>query len=535
MKLLKAILASGVLASLASCASMNPPEGGPRDLVPPVLLSSNPQDQQLNVSTNSITLEFDEEVQQNNLNKELLITPSVENRYKILPNKNQLTLEFEKPLEENTTYTLNFREGIVDITEKNKAKNLKLAFSTGSFIDSSRVSGTVVNLMKQTPEKGAVVALYRAEDTLSIRKNRPYYLTTTDDAGNFEIENVKEGNYRVYGLVDKNNNMYYDSEEERIAYLPQPLRITPDTEPVKLQTVRIDTKKPILLRRETYSDRFIANYNEGIQSFSVKPLESTADSTVSEIILEGKAAQLFKTPKFEGGKTVLTAVDSAGNIAIDTLQIAFQGKRAQLIKGAQLKVINGKSGKYRPGQPVVVELQTPVKITGEAPLMLMADTTVLTQLTYPNDISLSKANTELRFNLPSVNNRVKQVTLLIDSTAVVPMEGEPLSYPKLNIGISEEKGAGSFRGIVKTEYSSYIVQLLNSNFKVVDQVRNQRNFQFKNLEPGAYTIRVLIDEDNDGEWEKADPAFERAPEKVYVFPKAIDARANWEIEEILEF
>src|SRR5690606_27675042 len=123
----------------------------------------------LNVSTNTITLVFDEEVQQNNLNRELLITPNLENRYRVKNNQNELQLIFEKPLQDSTTYILNFRKGIQDITEKNVAEGLKLAFSTGSFIDSSRVSGTVVNMLTAEPMKETIVALYPANDTLSIR------------------------------------------------------------------------------------------------------------------------------------------------------------------------------------------------------------------------------------------------------------------------------------------------------------------------------------------------------------------------------
>ena len=116
------------LALLTGCASINNPEGGPKDETPPKLVSSNPKDQQLNVKTNIITLDFDEEVQQNNLTKELLITPNLENKFKVRSDNNQLQLVFDKPLQDSTTYIFNFRKGIQDITEKNVAQDLKLAF-----------------------------------------------------------------------------------------------------------------------------------------------------------------------------------------------------------------------------------------------------------------------------------------------------------------------------------------------------------------------------------------------------------------------
>lgn len=539
MKLTRAAIVAGILTGITACATINAPEGGPKDLKSPTLQASSPQDQQLNVKTNTIRLVFDEEVQPKNLQKELLITPYVNNTYEIRSDKNELTLEFEEPLQDSTTFSFNFREGIVDITEQNKAAGLKISFSTGSFIDSSSVSGRVVNLLKQTPEKGAVVALYQADDTMSVRKHRPYYLTNTDSSGNYEIENVKQGNYRVYALVDKNTNTFYDNEEERIAYLTEPIQILPGTDSVLLQTVRLDTKKPILLQREKYIDRFVANYNEGIQQFFARPVAGSADTLLHRGRPDGKAVELFKTANYTGGQTILTAIDSSGNIATDTIEIAFEGKRTQRVRGAQLKVMNNSTkSSYRAGQPVTLELETAVRITGNTPVTMMSDTVVLMQLTYPEQVTLDRTSTELSFNLPAINNRVKQVSILLDSTAIVPLVGEPLSFTPVNVAIAEASGSGTgtISGAVTTNSKSYIVQLLNSDYKVVAEKKNVAQHLFKDIEPGPYRIRVLVDENNNGKWDNGDPEMKQAPEKVYIYPEVIDVRANWEREDIdLEF
>ncbi|TPE45554.1 Ig-like domain-containing protein [Pontibacter mangrovi] len=531
MKLIQILISAAALTAMASCATQNPPEGGPRDEEPPKLLKSTPADQQLNVKTKTVVLEFDEEVQQNTLNKELLITPNINNPYKVIPDKRTLTLEFEEPLQDSTTFTFNFRQGITDITEKNKAQNLQLSFSTGSYIDSSRVSGTVVDLMTQTPEKEALVVLYRTDDTLSIRKNRPYYLTNADAQGNYSLQNVREGSYRMYALVDKNNNSYYDNEEEKIGYLAEPIIITFSTDTVKLQTVRIDTKKPILLKREKYSDRFIAGYNEGIQDFYAVS-EAGKDTLMSKVSADGKDRQLFKTEKFAGGKTILAAVDSSGNISTDTLEIAFEGKRPATIKGAALKVLNSQQTSYSVGQEVTLELETPVKITKNSPITLMGDTVVLQQLKYPEEVKLDETKTELRFNLPNLGRQQQQVTVVLDSTAIQPLQGEPLSMPQLQLGIAEGGGTGNLKGDIKTEYKSYTIQLLNDKYKVVKESGPGNSYRFKNVAPGTYYLRVLIDENNNGKWDKADPEFKKAPEPVYLLPNTVEVRANWDVEDL---
>ncbi|GAB3195027.1 uncharacterized protein (DUF2141 family)/methionine-rich copper-binding protein CopC [Pontibacter aydingkolensis] len=537
MKLTQIILILSTTFIAVSCASVSAPEGGERDQTPPTLQSSNPKDQELNVRTQTITLTFDEEVQQNKLNTELLITPNTDNKYKLKTNRNVMSLEFEKPFLDNTTYTFNFREGVTDITEKNKAANLRLSFSTGSFIDSSKVSGTVVDLFTQQPQKGVIVALYPTRDTLSIRKNKPYYQTQTDDAGKYELTNVKEGDYRIYALADKNNNAFYDNEDEKIAYLAQPINITATTEPVTLELIKIDTKKPILLRREFYTDRFTGNYNEGIRTFRANPVQAPTQKLNYKILTDGKAVDLFKTQNYTGGKTILTAVDSAGNITADTVDIKFEGKRASRIKGAQLKVTNTRNSQnYAAGSEVTLELETPVTITGKEPVSILSDTIVAAKIRYPEELALDSTRTEMRLRIPKLKGQTRNISIVIDSTSVRPLEGAPLSFSRIPLTLAESGGVGSVRGTVSTKYTSYSIQLITQDYKVVQEVNNTKAFQFKNITPGTYRIRVLIDENNNGKWDAGDPEFKRQPEKVYLYNKTLDVRANWEMEgEKLEF
>ncbi|QCR23992.1 Ig-like domain-containing protein [Pontibacter sp. SGAir0037] len=539
MKFINILATAVTLFTVVSCASVSAPEGGPKDETPPTLVSSNPTHQSLNVSTNIISLEFDEEVQPNNLTKELLITPNISTRYNVVSKRNRLDLVFEKPLEDSTTYTFNFRKGIVDITEKNQAEGLLLIFSTGNFIDSSRVSGNVVDLMRQTPEKEAVVALFPTSDTLTIRKNRPYYQATTDEEGNFAFENVKEGEYRIYALMDKNNNSFYDNESEKIAYLNKPIMVTPQEQNVKLQTVRIDTKRPILSKRDRYTDRFIANYNEGISRFTARA-ETGQDTLIHKVQEDGRAIEIYGSRTFTGGRAILTAIDSAGNTAQDTIQILFEGKRAQKIRGARLKPRTlTSSTNYRTGQPVTLELETPVNISAGAPIRLLADSVEIKAYQYPEEITVDQTTTELTVVLPAVNvNRGTNFAFTLDSTAIVPVQGNRLSFQNVPVTIAEAKGTGSIRGTIETLYTSYFLQLLNDKFQVVQQLRTPANkrFEFRNLEPGTYTIRVLIDENNDGKWNEPDPDLVREPEKVHLHPKTFDVRANWDMaDEKIEF
>jgi uncharacterized protein (DUF2141 family) len=536
MKIFNIFLATAAIATISSCASINNPEGGPKDEEAPILLASNPTQKELNVSTSTITLDFDEEVQPNSLLKELLITPYTDNKYRVKTSKTRLELIFEEPFEANTTYTFNFRKGIEDITEKNKAEGLMLTFSTGSFIDSSRVSGTVLQLLTQQPEKEAIVALYPTSDTLSIRKSRPYYQTQTDASGAFSFENIKDGEYRIYALTDKNNNSLYDNEDERIAYRSEPVKVTYQVNEVVLQTVRIDTKRPVMGRRERYTDRFVANYNEGLESFVARPVDSPKDTLIHKISADGKVIDVFGDNRFTGGRALFTAIDSAANRTVDTVLIAFEGKRAQRIQGAKLKEgINTTNGTYSEGQRITIELETPVKITSKEPVRLLADSIEIVRLSYPAQVRLDRSATELSFVMPKWTNRIRQATIVLDSVGIVPVQGAGLNFTPIQVTVAEAGGTGSLRGTLKTQNKFYIVQLVDSQYRVKREVRNVKTYDFKNVDPGSYFIRVIIDANNNGKWDGGDPAFLREPEQVYLHEKKLDIRANWEMEENIEF
>ncbi|PVY40477.1 Ig-like domain-containing protein [Pontibacter virosus] len=538
MKLVNSIFLAATTIIVASCASINNPEGGPKDEDAPELLTSNPKPQELNVSTRTITMDFNEEVQPNNLQKELLITPFTDNKYQVRLSRTRLELVFEEPFQENTTYTFNFRKGIQDITEKNIAEGLGLTFSTGTFIDSSRVSGQVLRLLTQQPENEAVVALYPTNDTLSIRKSRPYYQTQTDANGEFVFENIKDGEYRIYALTDKNNNSLYDNEDEWIAYRGEPIRVTSEEQDIILKTVRIDTKRPLLQRRERYTDRFVANYNEGLESFSATAVDSPKDTLIYKISSDGKIVDLFGDNRFKGGRAILTALDSAANRTVDTVQIAFEGKRAQRVGGARLKTNGngtGNNNTISEGQLVTIELETPVRIQSKEPIRLLVDSTVVARLTYPDQVKLDRSGTELSFAMPRWTNTMREATIVLDSAGIVPVQGEQFSKPAIQITIAEARGAGTLRGAVKTQQTNYIVQLVDNQYRVKNQVRNAKTYNFRNIDPGTYFIRVILDANNNGKWDGGDPELVKEPEQVYLHDKPLEIRANWDMEENIAF
>ncbi|MFC7666663.1 Ig-like domain-containing protein [Hymenobacter humi] len=451
-----------LVALLESCAAVAPPLGGPRDRTPPRLVSSSPDSAARNVKQQFVRLNFSEAVVTKDLSKNLLITPqlSADNSYKLREDRNSITLLFDKPLDENTTYSFNFREGVVDITEGLPARNAALNFSTGAVLDSGKVSGTVTDVLTAKPIAEASVGLYRDADTAGVKRGRPYYTVLTDKEGKFSLGFLKAGPYKIYALADKNNNGRYD-EGEKIAYLPAPITIAGSTAaPVSLVLTQPDRRPPLLTTRQPSPTQLRLSFNEGLRSAALAPLGSgQAPAAVAEALLltdRGRTVVLFKTPEVGDGRYLLTTADSTGNVGRDTLQVKFPVPPATARKTVSppLYSVEGSPRTvYSEGQ-VKFSFAVPVRLAAGKPFgTLIEDSTRRRPLRVPADGTLSPDRTALtvRFNTKAR----KRLDIVLDSTALTAITGQPLRLRPLRLGISEQDVSTSLSGTITTKEKSF--------------------------------------------------------------------------------
>src|SRR5690606_8754294 len=204
------------------------PMGGPKDEDSPLLLSSSPKNESLNSKPTTIDLVFNEYIKIENPTKQIIITPKIQSdEVEFLATKNRLSIKLNQELEDSTTYVFNFQKSVQDITESNPVNNLKLVFSTGSEIDSLKFSGSLSYVFPRD-EKDIVdvlVGLYPAADTTNIFSAAPYYIAQTDSLGNFEITNIKSGEYRAYAFHDDNNSLKAEFRSEAYGFLNENIQL----------------------------------------------------------------------------------------------------------------------------------------------------------------------------------------------------------------------------------------------------------------------------------------------------------------------
>lgn len=224
-----------VIIGFYACASTGMPDGGPYDETPPKFVRANPEPNATNNKRKKISIEFDEYIKLDNPSEKVIISPPQKEAPEVKVSGHRVLVEFFDTLRENTTYTVDFGDAIVDNNEDNPLGNFAYAFSTGAHIDTMEVSGTILNAENLEPVKGIQVGLHQNLEDSAFVKLPFDRISRTDSRGHFTIRGVAPGKYRIYALMDGNQNYLFDSKTEAIAF--QDSLVIPDMR----QAVRQDT------------------------------------------------------------------------------------------------------------------------------------------------------------------------------------------------------------------------------------------------------------------------------------------------------
>jgi uncharacterized protein (DUF2141 family) len=509
-----------------ACANIQTPSGGPSDKKAPQLKSSTPKQNSLNFQGTDIILEFDEQVNADKLKSSLVITPlKEEDDFKVKVKKKTVFILFERKFQPNTTYTLNFSDAIVDLTEKNVAQDLTLSFSTGSYMDSIALSGNVKDLKTNTPLQNITVALYQSGDTSSLKKGKPEYFNLSDKTGAFNFRNLKNGQYDLYAFQDKNKNVHYE-ENETIGFIEN-FDLNKNKSNVIISLTVLDTRPPELTYILPGNEKTEIKFNEGIVLKSI--YYQSSDIPIAYLITED-AKSIFvynNLITYDSLPINLEVSDSTGNITNLKKNIIFE-KNTQK-KEALASKVEPLDYKLDPGYiNIKITFNKPIK-SFKNNIKVYADKTL---------IELDDSNYVWNINktMLSINKKIKQADSVIIETnknTFISTMNDSLASQILKFSTKKEEDYGIIRGTADTKQSSYILELLDNSYKPIKSLKNIRNFSFTYLKPATYNIRVIIDENNNGKWDNGNLELNQEPEKIIYAKEKIQLRANWEIENIV--
>lgn len=499
-------------ALMYSCANPVAPTGGEKDTEPPVLLTNKPLNGTTNLSEGKIELTFNEYIQLTKTEDKLLIIPPMAVKPTFIIKGKKILIKLPDNLAENTTYNFTFLGAIRDYNENNATEYLSYVFSTGDKIDSSSISGTVKLAADNSVVEKATVGLYLATDTGILTDIKPRYLAKTNSSGQFKINFIKDGEYRLAVIKEENNNLLYDKESEKVSLITNPILIEGNV--VLEQELIIFQSEPKI----KVLDYALKGNNKVAIAFSkpVAVLQLDIDNyNVNDVFYFN---ELQDTLFYHWSDTSLTAANyyfELNNEVKDTLQVSYAGNRLKT------KISLAKNEIFSNGSLVV---QFPFIITSvDENKVFIKDS--INNINYKYNIEKNLMYFESEFE----SNKAYEIQF--DSTAVKYFNGFVNDKKVLIFNATEAISLGNL--ILSLDYikqNNLVLHLLNKTGVIVKQISidNTTDLTIKNLEPGAYSLKIFKDTNGNMKWDTGSFYENREPEKNLVFIKSIDIKNNWD-------
>jgi len=550
MRIKTSFILLGIIAAtmIYSCAKIGSPTGGPKDSRAPKIEYSDPLNGSVNFNQKSFDIQFDEYVQLNNIQQNLIISPPFSEKPQVKIKGKGIRVILPEAPRENTTYSFMFLNAISDITERNEIASLVYAFSTGDQIDSLSIKGTVTDAFSTKPVDGVYVMLHTADNDTAFRTSIPEYLTITDKQGNFEFQYIAEGQYQIYALDDANYSYNFDQPNEKIAFLdsliiPKAERIFIESDSV-FETVYFPGNIQLRLFEETQSNQYIKEEarphparidvvfqqaEDSLISWSSPDLPTNAVITqfsenkdsLSLLIQDENYATLDSISLYVN---YFTHIDSIGWTQ-DTLLFPYPELKNELLK-IESNLTQGKLHYYQTLQFDFLALINRLDVDKMAFYYQKNDSTEISQAFRIDTLKQGQA---LQISSKLLEGETYRV--MFDSAAITDVIGQTNDSLNFEFMYRKISSYSSLKLNVNTPISNFFCELLSGDNVIQTAKPNANNLvEFKFLEPGSYRVRLIDDENKNGKWDTGSLDMEKQPEHIIYYPDQIELRANWEQE-----
>ncbi len=523
-----------LLAFLSQCANPIAPTGGPRDEVPPIVIKEESTPNfQTNFEKQEIILTFNEWVVLKDVFNQVVVSPPLASGPEVNIKKKSVIFEFdeEEQLREEATYTINFGDAIQDLTEGNPALDNRFVFSTGDFIDSLVVNGSIEDALTGEPVEDVIFALYDNLADSVVRTERPFYFGKTNKAGRFKVENIKSDTFKVFALKDANRDLKFNQASEAIAFLDSFLVLPQDSLSIQL---RLFTEEPPLRLESFFNDRYgllKLSLNKEVPKTGV---QITSNDGEADFIREydKDTLKLWYNSLADTSSVAYVRYDTIIN---DTVRISQQTREA-FLENAQLRYDPASAQRPRrtinPAKPIEVIFRHPLANFTDSLVRVYADTTK--RQIFPTisiDTALSRralliypwqASVEYQLEvLPGAFEDIYGLTNP-DTLSQTYLGGAAKDYGAILINLSE---------LDSTE--QYVVQLLLNGKDLIQEFvvsdKKSESITVKSLQPGKYEVHVITDKNRNSRWDTGSYDLGRQPEP-YLRETVKQLRANWEVE-----
>ncbi|WP_426090727.1 Ig-like domain-containing protein [Flavobacterium sp. DSR3-2] len=516
----------------AGCAKRGSITGGLKDTIAPVLKMSFPKNFSTNFEGNEIKLVFDENIKLKNLNKQLIISPPMKNEPLILPTtaSKTISITIKDTLQPNTTYSFNFGQSIADNNEGNPLNQFQYVFSTGDYIDSLSLGGSVKSAYDKEVEPFVSVMLYEVNDSFKdsiIYTQNPRYVTNTlDSLTTFRLNNLKSGKYLLVAMKDYNSNNKYNPKTDKIGFNKGFITIPNDTlYELELfrETLPFKTFKP----SQASGNRLLMGFEGKINSAAARPkiiLKNNNDilSTVITKFPKKDSLQIWYKPIKADSLNLAVAKDQyATNF---TFKIKDQKKDTLSISAIQTNDL-----KFR--DRFTLESKTPLINFQNSKINLTNNAKTEVPFTTEYD----EFNQKLYFDFKKEPSESYTFKILPGAlTDFFEQTNDTLTY-KLNTKSTADYGNLTVL-LQNVKQFPVIVELTNAKGDVLATEYTQENttINFNLIDPELYTLRIIYDTNRNNEWDSGNYLEKRQAEEVLYFSKEIPVRANWDVNQAFD-
>ena len=513
---------------LGSCAIQSNPGGGPVDKSPPIVLEETPPNGSIWFTEKEIAVRMDEYVMLKSAAQELIISPPLDETPDVNLKGKTVLIKLKEELADSTTYTIQFGNAIADITEGNVLKDYQYVFSTGGEIDSLGLTGHIFDSYSKEAVEDIKILIYQSENDSGIFKEKPRYFARSNKAGEFRFQNMRAGKYQLFGIEDLNRNYYYDPGE-RIAFWGQDIILQSDTQGFQLQLFTnsagklkligsegVKPGKSVFYFNKTYKDGEISllNPQEGDSLFFAS--NSEKDTIYAWTNRENPDTNQFRV--------------KVGYAKYDTITVRYKNLKES--SKPSIDVFK-RNDYYGLSSKIYIRSSEPIIFIDTSRIIIYEDSNVVSKR-----FSFKRnEDNPLLINISENFGPGKNYRIYINKNSFRGTSGRNNDSILINFMIRGETDLGAIAiKLMPSELrkdKSLIVELLNSRKKTVRRETilgdGEKEVGFKNLVPGNYSFRFILDANNNGHWDSGNIEDRIQPEGVYYLNQKVELKANWEI------
>ena len=532
MRKIHFLLFAFLILFFSQCAKKGRPSGGPKDEDAPLFVTADPPYESINFDKNEINIYFNEYIKLKDLNKQLIVSPPLNpsNPSLISPQGSPskfINIKILDTLKENSTYIFDFGNSVQDNNESNTLERFKYVFSTGTYIDSLTLEGSVKNSFKSEDLKNIKLLLYRLDSSYSdsaVYKRKPDYVTSSLDTSNYKFSNLRKGNYLLVALNDKRSDYLFNPKADEIGFLKDTISLPRDS--ILKDIISIFKEElPYKFKRgkEISKGQLILGYEGKATKINIETLSAVPDNfqTITFPEKDKDTINLWHTPIERD--SLIFKVNNNG--ISDTIVIKLRKKEIDSLKVSPqtIGVLDYKDTLFLSTNNPIIKIDT-TKIN-------FIDTDTINILYTPY---ISKKENKIGFIFQKKFKKTYKLNVYPNALTDIFNTSNDTIISQFKTRSLEDYGEITL-DVKNTKKTPVIIQLTDLNDKTIAQETTSvsKNISFKYLNPNRYKIRIIYDINNNGKWDTGNYLAKKQPELVEYLPEIQEVRANWQLPIVL--